>query len=81
MQPKTAISGEEKVADDATEGEGSEQATTEGGGEAQKVKERSTKRSNLYLTRMQRNELFIIGVLLRICILYLLLTNGCISSS
>jgi nucleoporin NUP2 len=33
LQPKTAISTE-KAADDATEGEGSEQATTEGGGES-----------------------------------------------
>ena len=36
MQPKTAISAEEKSADDAADGEGSEQATptTEGGGES-----------------------------------------------
>ena len=36
MQPKTTISAEEKAADDATDGEGSEQATsaTEGGGES-----------------------------------------------
>ena len=33
LQPKTAVS-EEKAADDATEREGSEQATTEGGGES-----------------------------------------------